>query len=64
MKWTDIHRIAEALEDKYPEVDNINLRFTDLHKWITTLPDFKDDPNKSNEKILEAIQAAWIDERE
>jgi FeS assembly protein IscX len=64
MKWTDIYDIAIELEEKYPSQDNINLRFTDLHKWITSLPEFNDDPNKSNEKILESIQAAWIDERE
>ena len=63
MKWTDIHDIAIELEERYPDKDNVNLRFTDLHKWVTSLPDFKDDPNKSNEKILEAIQQAWIDER-
>ncbi|MBT4921998.1 MAG: Fe-S cluster assembly protein IscX [Rickettsiales bacterium] len=64
MKWTDIYRIAEDLEDKHPGVDNINLRFTDLHKWVMELEDFNDEPDASNEKILEAIQAAWIEERE
>lgn len=64
LKWTDSIDIALALEDLYPEVDNINLRYTDLHKWIVQLPDFDDDAEKSNEKILEAIQMAWIDERE
>jgi len=64
MYWTDIEDIAIALEDAHPEADNINLRFTDLHKWITNLSDFDDDPNKSNEKILEAIQMAWIAERD
>ena len=64
MKWTDIYLIAEELEDNYPDEDNVNLRFTDLHKWITSFEDFDDDPNASNEKILEAIQAAWIEERE
>lgn len=63
MKWTDIYEIAIALEDKYPSQDNINLRFTDLHKWVTALEGFDDDPARSNEKILEAIQQAWIDER-
>jgi FeS assembly protein IscX len=63
MKWNNIFEIAMALEDKYSEVDNLNLRFTDLHKWVTELEGFEDDPNKSNEKILEAIQMAWIDER-
>lgn len=64
MKWNDIHDIAIELEDCYPEADNVNLRFTDLHEWVTKLPDFDDDPEKSNEKILEAIQMAWIEERE
>ena len=45
-------------------VDVVNLRFTDLHKWVRELPGFSDDPNKSNEKILEAIQMAWLDERD
>jgi FeS assembly protein IscX len=63
MKWTETFEIAIALEEKYPDVDNLNLRFTDLHKWVTGLEEFDDDPNKSNEKILEAIQMAWIDER-
>ena len=64
MKWTDTLEIAIALEDKFPEVDNINLRYTDLHRWITELDEFDDDPNASNEKILEAIQQAWMDERD
>jgi FeS assembly protein IscX len=63
MKWTDTTEIAIALEDKYPDKDNLNLRFTDLHKWVTGLEEFNDDLNKSNEKILEAIQMAWIEER-
>ena len=64
LKWTDTADIAIALEEKYPNKDNINLRFTDLHKWITSLDEFDDDENASNEKILESIQMAWIDERE
>lgn len=64
LKWTDTTDIAIALEEKYPNKDNINLRFTDLHKWITSLDEFEDDENASNEKILESIQMAWIDERE
>jgi FeS assembly protein IscX len=63
MRWTDVRDIAIALEDAHPEADNVNLRFTDLHKWVLALPDFADDPAKSSEKILEAIQMAWIDER-
>ena len=64
MKWTDIRAIAIALEEHHPEADNINLRFTDLHRWVVELPDFDDKPGGSNEKILEAIQALWIEERD
>ena len=64
LRWTDVNRIAEELEDRHPDVDVVNLRFTDLWKWVQELPDFDDDPNRSNEKILEAIQAAWLDERD
>ncbi len=64
LSWTDVHDIAIELEERYPDVDNVNLRFTDLHRWVMELPDFSDDPNRSNEKILEAIQAAWIEERD
>lgn len=63
LSWTDVQDIAIELEERHPDVDNVNLRFTDLHKWVLALPDFADDPNRSNEKILEAIQAAWIAER-
>ena len=64
LRWTDVQEIAIALEEAHPGADNVNLRFTDLHKWVTALPGFSDDPNKSNEKILEAIQMAWIAERD
>lgn len=64
MKWTDTLDIAIALEEAHPDADNVNLRFTDLHRWILALPEFDDDPAKSSEKILEAIQMAWIDERD
>ncbi|MSP51569.1 MAG: Fe-S assembly protein IscX [Alphaproteobacteria bacterium] len=63
LRWTDINDIAIELEDRHGDADVVNLRFTDLHKWVCALPDFKDDPNRSNEKILEAIQMAWLDER-
>ena len=62
LRWTDVQDIAIELEERHPDVDNVNLRFADLHRWVTELPDFEDDPNRSNEKILEAIQAAWIEE--
>lgn len=64
LRWTDIQDIAIELEERHPDVDNVNLRFTDLHRWVLELPDFADDPARSNEKILEAIQAAWIEERD
>ncbi|CAA7627908.1 conserved hypothetical protein [Candidatus Terasakiella magnetica] len=64
MKWTDTLDIALALEDAHPEVDNVNLRYTDLHRWVCALPGFDDEPGKSTEKTLEAIQLAWIDERD
>ena len=64
LKWSDTIEIAILLDEKYPEKDNVNLRFTDLHQWILELEDFEDDPEASNEKILEAIQMAWIDERD
>ena len=60
ISWTDIEEIGIQLAEKYPEIDPLSVRFTDLHKWVTELPDFEDDPKKSNEKILEAIQMAWL----
>ena len=64
MRWTDIIDIAIELEDTHPDKDNVNLRFTDLRQWILDIPAFKDHPEGCNEKILEAIQQAWIDERD
>jgi FeS assembly protein IscX len=64
MKWTDTLDIAIELYEKFPEVDPRYVRFTDLHRWVTELAGFDDDPDKSSEKILEAIQMAWIDEME
>ncbi|TAN55738.1 MAG: Fe-S assembly protein IscX [Magnetospirillum sp.] len=64
MKWTDTQMIAIALEDAHPGADNINLRYTDLHRWVCELDGFDDDPARSSEKVLEAIQMAWIDERD
>jgi FeS assembly protein IscX len=61
--WTDVRDIAIALDEAHPDADVVNLRFTDLWKWVQALPGFAGDPNKSNEKILEAIQMAWLDER-
>ncbi len=62
MKWTDVSEIAVALTDAHPDVDPRYVRFTDLHQWVCGLPGFADDPARSGEKILEAIQMAWIDE--
>lgn len=64
MKWTDTTRIAEELHDRHPEVDPLTVRFTDLHRWVCELEEFDDDPSRSGEKILEAIQMAWINEAE
>lgn len=64
LHWTDVVDIAIELEEHHPDADVVNLRFTDLWKWVQELPDFADDPKKSNEKILEAIQMAWLDERD
>jgi FeS assembly protein IscX len=64
MKWTDVNDIAIELYEAHPDVDPIGIRFTDLHAWVIALADFDDDPNRSGEKILEAIQAAWIEETE
>lgn len=63
MRWLDIREIAIRLEELHPDTDNVNLRYTDLRQWVTQIPGFTDDPNGCNEKILEAIQMAWIDER-
>lgn len=64
LKWTDVYDIAIALEETQPDVEILGVRFTDLWQWVQALPDFEDDPLKSNEKILEAIQMAWLDERD
>ncbi len=63
LKWTDVHDIAIALEENHPNVEILAIRFTDLWQWVQDLSDFEDDPEKSSEKILEAIQMAWLDER-
>jgi FeS assembly protein IscX len=62
MKWTDSLDIAMALADKHPDVDPQFVNFVDLHRWVMELPGFSDDAKRSGEKILEAIQQAWIDE--
>ena len=60
--WSQIDDIALSLHEKFPDIDPLTIRFTDLHKWITELEDFDDDPAKSNEGKLEAIQMAWYEE--
>jgi FeS assembly protein IscX len=62
MQWRDSEDIGIALSEKFGEVDPLTVRFTDLHRYVTELPGFADDPKASNEKILEAIQMAWLDE--
>ena len=62
MKWTDVFDIAMALVDRYPDTDPQYVNFVDLHRWVCDLEEFDDDPDLSGEKILEAIQATWIEE--
>jgi len=64
LKWTDTLDIAIALDEAHPEVDPQYIRFTDLHTWVCALAEFDDDPEHSGEKILEAIQMAWIEEKD
>ena len=62
MKWTDINDIAIELTDAYPDKDPLQVNFVDLRNWVMALPGFDDDANRCGEKILEAVQQAWIDE--
>ena len=62
MKWTDVREIAIALTERHPGVAPLSVRFTDLHRFVCELPGFADDPDRSNEKVLEAIQMTWLDE--
>jgi FeS assembly protein IscX len=64
MKWTDSREIALALIEKYPGIDPNRINFVDLYKWVLELEGFSDDPKRVGEKILEAIQMAWIEEAE
>ncbi|WP_445400175.1 Fe-S cluster assembly protein IscX [Zobellella sp. An-6] len=64
LKWIDSQEIALALLEAYPDTDPKTVRFTDLHQWICELEDFDDDPAHSNERILEAVIMAWMDEYE
>jgi FeS assembly protein IscX len=62
MKWTEVLEIAIALSEKHPDVDPMKINFVDLRNWVLALPEFDDAPGHSGEKVLEAIQQAWIDE--
>ena len=64
MKWTDTQDIALALSEQFPDQDPKSVNFVDLYKWVQALPGFADDPKRCGERILEAIQQAWIDEVE
>ncbi|QEL54268.1 Fe-S cluster assembly protein IscX [Chromobacterium paludis] len=64
MKWTDVNDIAIELADAHPDVDPKTVRFVDLHNWVVALPGFDDDHSRGGERVLEAIQQAWIDEAE
>ena len=62
LKWTDSLEVAIALADVHPDVDPMKINFVDLMKWVIELEEFDDDPKHCGERILEAIQAAWIEE--
>jgi FeS assembly protein IscX len=62
LRWRDAEAIALALLQTHPDVDPLAVRFTDLHRWVTALPGFDDDPRASNEGLLEAIQMRWLEE--
>lgn len=62
LKWLDVQDIAIALAEIHPEVDPMTVNFVDLRAWVLALPGFDDEPSRSGEKVLEAIQAAWIEE--
>ncbi|MFH0902091.1 MAG: Fe-S cluster assembly protein IscX [Pseudomonadota bacterium] len=64
MKWTDVREIAQSLAEQHPGSRPLDVRFTDLHRRVCELPGFSDDPSRSNEKILEAIQMTWLEEVE
>ena len=64
MLWTDVNDIADELFEKFPDLDPTYILFTDLREMIMNLENFEDDPDRSNEKILEAIQMLWLEERE
>ena len=63
LKWVDSLDIAIELNEKYPETDPMRVNFVDLRQWVLELDEFDDDPEHSGERILEAIQMAWIEEK-
>ena len=62
LSWSDVHEIGESLYERFPELDPLSIRFTDLHRWVCELPEFDDDPKASSEGRLEAIQMVWLEE--
>jgi FeS assembly protein IscX len=64
LRWDDAEDIAEALLESHPDVDPLSVRFTDLHRWVTELPAFDDDPQASSEGKLERIQMLWVELRD
>jgi FeS assembly protein IscX len=62
LTWRDTEDLGIQLSERHPDTDPLTVRFTDLHRFVTELPGFSDDPKASNEKVLEAIQMAWLDE--
>jgi FeS assembly protein IscX len=64
LKWTDSLEIAIALDEAHPDIDPAHVNFVDLRQWVMELDEFEDDPEHSGERILEAIQMHWIEERE
>jgi FeS assembly protein IscX len=62
LTWRDAEDLGIALSEKFPDVDPLTVRFTDLHRWVTELDDFADDPKSSNESTMEKVQMAWLDE--
>ena len=62
LTWQDAEDLGIALSEKFPDVDPLTVRFTDLHRWVTELDGFADDPKSSNESTLEKVQMAWLDE--
>jgi FeS assembly protein IscX len=62
LRWTDVHAIGELLYDQFPDLDPLSIRFTDLLGWVQDLEEFEDDPDRCGERVLEAIQMAWLSE--